>query len=217
MHGVYVATRDTAGMTKANSAGSVGGTRIREARLALGLSQIELADRVQVSQPTIAHWEQGTHAPRQLALVRLADALGVSRAWLLDGAGAAQPLTDPTRSAHGRSYLTRPMRHAPMYLWPTTVSRALDCISGAAAPFDHLPISWDMSAPIAFLLDEADGVPDFSAGTVVVTDSADRTPLADGLYVVAVGDRVALRRWHGNEADQSGRLLGRVRLSIQRW
>jgi hypothetical protein len=109
------------------------------------------------------------------------------------------------------------MRHAPMYLWPTTVSRALDCISGAAAPFDHLPISWDMSAPIAFLLDEADGVPDFSAGTVVVTDSADRTPLADGLYVVAVGDRVALRRWHGYEADQSGRLLGRVRLSIQRW
>jgi transcriptional regulator with XRE-family HTH domain len=217
MHGAYVTTRDTAGMKKADGPGNVGGARIREARLALGLSQTELADRVQVSQPTIAHWEQGTHAPRQLALVRLADALGVSRAWLLDGAGVAQPPSDPMRTADGRSYLTRPMRHAPMYLWPATVSRALDCISGAVAPFDYLPISWDMSAPIAFLLDEADSKPDFSAGTVVVADSADRTPLADGLYVMAVGNRVALQRWPGGEVDHPGRLLGRVRLSIQRW
>jgi transcriptional regulator with XRE-family HTH domain len=131
-------------------------SRIRQARAELGLSQQELADRVRVSQPTIVHWEQGTHTPRHLALARLADALSVSRQWLLGAAGSGaampqvqgggaarashtdlprQPRTGEAATAPGLPpallrYLASPTRHVPVIAWP----QARSVQTGASAP-----------------------------------------------------------------------------------
>lgn len=73
--------------------------RTREAREALGLSQIELAKRAKVSPGTIGNLEAGTRkSPREL--LAIAAALKVNAEWLKSGkgpreAGAAQPERAP--------------------------------------------------------------------------------------------------------------------------
>jgi putative transcriptional regulator len=53
-------------------------TRIRELRLACGLTQEQLAHRMGLTEKTLRNWERGTHAPRLEAVVTLADALDVT-------------------------------------------------------------------------------------------------------------------------------------------
>jgi transcriptional regulator with XRE-family HTH domain len=52
--------------------------RLRDARLAAGLSQRALAERLGVPQPVIARWETGAREPRVRAAVRVAEALGTT-------------------------------------------------------------------------------------------------------------------------------------------
>lgn len=51
------------------------GGNIERGRSLLGLTQVQLATIVGVSQPTIAKWENGRVLPRDLHKVRLAQAL----------------------------------------------------------------------------------------------------------------------------------------------
>lgn len=53
------------------------GARLRELRLASGLSQEALAERCGVGQGRISQWESGTNAPLITQTVKLAEALGV--------------------------------------------------------------------------------------------------------------------------------------------
>ncbi|MEA2344706.1 MAG: Helix-turn-helix domain, partial [Thermoanaerobaculia bacterium] len=55
--------------------GQLFGERLREVRLAKGLTQGELADRCGTSIAAISHIERGTKVPTLTTLVRLADAL----------------------------------------------------------------------------------------------------------------------------------------------
>ena len=55
------------------------GARIKAARLLKGFSQSELAERLGVSQPAVAHWESGAHAPRFALLPRIAALLEIPR------------------------------------------------------------------------------------------------------------------------------------------
>lgn len=65
--------------------------RIRQARLAAGLSQAELSRRMYVTQPTVSDWESGRKAPHVKNLIRLALLLGVNFEWLSTGRGEMQP------------------------------------------------------------------------------------------------------------------------------
>lgn len=49
---------------------------IRERRIANGLSQTELAQRLEVSQPTISYWEKGKGKPDAAQIVKLENILG---------------------------------------------------------------------------------------------------------------------------------------------
>jgi transcriptional regulator with XRE-family HTH domain len=55
--------------------GQLFGERLREVRLARGLTQGELAQRCGTSIAAISHIERGTKVPTLTTLVRLADAL----------------------------------------------------------------------------------------------------------------------------------------------
>ena len=59
--------------------------RIRELRKKAGLNQEELAEAIGVHLITISRWENGVDVPKTLKLKRLASALHVSEAELLNG------------------------------------------------------------------------------------------------------------------------------------
>lgn len=61
------------------------GTRIRDARHAAGLSQLELADRAGIDNKTVSRAENGVYAVSVDQLARLARALGVTSSELLPG------------------------------------------------------------------------------------------------------------------------------------
>jgi HTH-type transcriptional regulator, cell division transcriptional repressor len=61
------------------------GTRIRIRRVVLGLTQVDLARAMAVTEVTIARWESGQTSPRVAVLDVLADVLETSAAWLVGG------------------------------------------------------------------------------------------------------------------------------------
>jgi len=67
------------------------GARIKAARLQKGMSQTELAERLGVSQPAVAHWESGAHAPRFALLPRIAAILEIPREEIAPKRGRKPP------------------------------------------------------------------------------------------------------------------------------
>ena len=60
------------------------GEKLRSARIAMNLSQIELAEKVGVTERSIYNYEQAATYPKQPVLKKLSDALNVSVAYLSD-------------------------------------------------------------------------------------------------------------------------------------
>lgn len=60
------------------------GRNVREARLRLGISQEELAFRAEMKRSYVSDLERGTRNPSVKAVARLATALGVAPASLLN-------------------------------------------------------------------------------------------------------------------------------------
>lgn len=76
---IYTAERDTDTL----------GNRMLRARIAGGLSQVEMARNLGVKKTTVESWETDRSEPRANHVVRLSGMLGVSPTWLLDGLGSA--------------------------------------------------------------------------------------------------------------------------------
>lgn len=77
------ALSQTAGLGEVD--GATLGKRLRELRLAAGLTQAELARRTGIHRPNIARVEAGRHTPSLETLARLAQAIGVSTTRVLAG------------------------------------------------------------------------------------------------------------------------------------
>lgn len=69
-------------MNKEKTPQEIVGARVRIARLARNLNQVQLADQIQSSQNYISDLEKGKTDPKLTMLLKLADALGVSVDWL---------------------------------------------------------------------------------------------------------------------------------------
>lgn len=65
------------------------GSRIRDRRVAMGLSQEALAEQADLSPPYISHIERGVKGPSLSALIRLATVLDVTLDYLLAGSQPA--------------------------------------------------------------------------------------------------------------------------------
>ena len=59
------------------------GDKVKNARLALNLSQTELAERIGITERSIYSYEQAGTFPRATVLKKLSDALGVTVAYLM--------------------------------------------------------------------------------------------------------------------------------------
>jgi transcriptional regulator with XRE-family HTH domain len=175
--------------------------RIKEARQARGWSQQDLAERIGVSQPTIVHWEQGTHTPRNLALARLADALGVSRTWLQsDGSAQAVVAVNRTESylknvSPIQEYLAASIHHIPIFGGELGKDDIEHCLSGRRAAIHFMPVAIPVLSPIGVIIEDNAVKKRFPRMTIAVIECADRT-LVDGKYYFVMMDGVAkLRRW----------------------
>lgn len=58
------------------------GTRIRFLRIALGLKQSQLANKVFATQPAVSQWENDHWIPHRATQVLIADALNTTRSFL---------------------------------------------------------------------------------------------------------------------------------------
>lgn len=65
--------------------------RIREIRKRQGITQAELADRINSTRANIARFETGKHDPQLSTVAKLAEALGVEPAELIDWEGEESP------------------------------------------------------------------------------------------------------------------------------
>ena len=100
------------------------GVVLRDARLAAGLSQAELARRGQTSQATVSAYENGAKQPSVATLSRLLAASGAR----LTVAPARRPVREPSsrelrRAARGLKDVLAlaealPVRHAPTLAYP---------------------------------------------------------------------------------------------------
>ena len=71
------------------------GARLARLREDAGLSQVQLAEKLGVSQQAVAQWERKTAAVRSDTLAKLAEALGVSGDALLDAPKAKRTTGAP--------------------------------------------------------------------------------------------------------------------------
>src|SRR5262249_43828272 len=53
------------------------GAKLKELRMAAGWTQAQLAEKANISQRAVSHWEQGLREPSWSNVLALADALGV--------------------------------------------------------------------------------------------------------------------------------------------
>lgn len=175
------------------------GDRIREARKRAGLSQVDLAEKVGVTQPAVANWESGVHDPRRLMLAKIAEALNVSLDWL--GSGARSVLEADKHPA--AAYIRRPLQHTPVLSF-ADAARFLDQKNADPHAFaqDYIPVTSGAEKLFALFVDDEAIDLAFPKETLVVIDYADRKP-ADGAFGLFILDGPPIiRRWR----DQPARL-----------
>lgn len=63
------------------------GQRIRAARKAVSLAQVDIAQACEVRELAVSHWERDLTMPRADAIVRIAERCNVDAGWLLTGQG----------------------------------------------------------------------------------------------------------------------------------
>lgn len=107
------------------------GGRLLRARMASGMSAIELAKGVAVKRTTIEAWEADRSEPRSNKIPTLAGMLGVSATWLLYGVGASpqtETISDEVQVLKGQLQRLRELNEQTG-IAIETISDALDNIS----------------------------------------------------------------------------------------
>jgi len=167
---------------------SIGG-RIKQTRLNQGLSQVELALAANVSQPTVANWENDSHVPRQAALDKLAGILSTSANWIRIGDTA---ITNEANTS--AEYLTRSIQHVPISSWPSLRNISEGHLTPSPAR-DYVALSIAAETPFALIANDPAMAAHFPIGTAIIFDTA-VGDLQDGkCYLFAVDNEIILRRW----------------------
>ncbi len=188
------------------------GKRIKTTRLVQGLSQVELAKIIDVSQPTVANWENGSHIPRQAVLNRLSGILKISAHWLLSGDQDQNGFTQIPRQ-----YLETPIKHVPILAWPS-YEDALNNGVSAGAVQDYLSISTLANSPFALLINNIKFGSEFPVGTAVIFDADFKDMEDDSYYLFAEDQNITLRQYKlsTRKKEKENLPLAKALLSIRR-
>lgn len=173
------------------------GERIRDARKAAGMSQVDLARRVGVTQPAVANWESGVHDPRRLMIAKIADALDVSPEWFAGGARSSAEADKHPAAA----YIRRPIQHTPVISF-AEAAKLLANPDGDphGVAEDYIPVTTSAEKLFALFVDDEAVNLAFPKDTLVVIDYSDRKP-ADGAFGLFLLDGPpVIRRWRNSPA-----------------
>ena len=165
------------------------GTRIKQTRLDRGLSQVELASAANVSQPTVANWENDSHVPRQAALDKLAGILEASANWIRIGDSEASKAANVAGG-----YLSRPIRHIPISAWPT----GANLMDGQLTPppaKDYVALSSSAEQPFALIANDPAMAANFPVGVAIIFDKVQGELQDDKCYLFSIDGEIILRRW----------------------
>jgi len=175
------------------------GQRIKAARKAMGLSQSDLADMTDVSQPTVANWEKGSHAPRHSALAKIANALKSTPASLLD----VQPQpADTILSQH----------HVPIIKPPLSETDIdLSAVAG------YITVSCDAARPFAFKADRDFPDQNISAGDTMIFDRAPVSFTQDAVLLSFGANGISLDRVQTAETTKGAASKPRLIMSVSRF
>ena len=181
------------------------GQRIRAQRKRAGLNQGALADRLGVTQPTVANWEAGVHDPRQLMLAKLADALDVSLGWLAGGERAP----DERDKGAAAPYVRRPIQHVPVLAAPDAAAVARRGLDPHQAATDYVPVTYGGGRLAAVFVDD---VPDgFQPGTPFIVDYDRRDPAPGETVLSAPRGALAVRAWAVGGERPCGTVVASIR------
>lgn len=184
------------------------GARIQEARIAKGLKQKELSERLLVTYAAVSQWERGFAVPPKHRLLKLAEILGVSVEWLQDGRGDGAPLLQAIAAEVNRV--------AREYPW---AALHLIEINGK----DHRPAVADFG-PETILADRPatrqlfaariigdDNTPLFSYGDLIIADTGIRVRPGDFVLAkIASEDHAILRQLKNLRRRDDGYLSGEL-------
>ncbi|NNC37184.1 MAG: helix-turn-helix transcriptional regulator [Hyphomonadaceae bacterium] len=169
------------------------GERIKKARLQNGLSQVELAEAASVSQPTVANWETGSHAPRRPALLKLAEILNSTPQWFLAGGTQA----NGHNLAH-KQYLGTPIHHIPIVEWPKSGESEKTSTIDLSDAHDYIALSLKIKKPFALIANDPAMSAQFPIGSAIVFDAVPG-PLEDGAcYLFDRNGEIELRCWQSS-------------------
>jgi transcriptional regulator with XRE-family HTH domain len=111
-------------------------TRIEQVRKSMGLSQVQLAEKLQLSKQTLSNYETGSRKPGVDVLVRIADTFGISVDYLLGRSNSEDTLMRRTAVA---SLMVQELKRANK-LYGTSFASAHE---GYAILLEELDELWD--------------------------------------------------------------------------
>lgn len=189
------------------------GRRIRQARLAAGLSQQRVADRFGISRAAVAQWEAGDTNPGTAKLEGVADVLGVRIEWLAIGRGPIH-----TDEPDPRGDAQRTMVPVIDYVRAGHWSEVADPYEpGAGSEFLGTDVSLGSNA-FALIIDGESMAPEFMPGDKILVDP-DVAP-RPGDYVVAKLDgeeKATFKKFRPRGRDASGQEVIELRAINEDW
>lgn len=173
------------------------GERIRETRRKRGLSQVDLARAIGVTQPAVANWESGVHDPRRVVLARIADTLDVSATWLANG---ARSLVEADKHP-AAAYIRRPLQHTPVISF-ADAARFFERPDTDPHVFaeDYIPMTSSLETLFAVFADDPAVNVEFHKGALVIVDYANRAPVDGAFALFHTDDLPVIRRWRETPA-----------------
>ena len=165
------------------------GVRIKQARLDRGLSQVELAQAANVSQPTVANWENDSHIPRQAVLEKLSGILAKPQNWIKIGIDTETELANTQDG-----YLQRPIQHIPISAWP----KSANIENGQIVPNpakDYIALSVSIRKPMALIANDPAMAAHFPIGVAIVFETENIMLEDNKCYLFEQDGDIILRRW----------------------
>ena len=160
------------------------GKRIRQARVAAGLSVPELARACGLSRQAVYNWESDADQPTGPNLVAAAECLGVNERWLVSGKGMK-------RRNFGKSLelVTSPILDVPLISWVQAgqVGEAFDPYSPGAGE-EYLPVPYHRESLIALRVQGQSMNKEAPEGSIIIVDFEDKVLKSGALYVFKTKD-----------------------------
>ena len=178
------------------------GKRIKTARKCAGLTQKELAGKINLAQPSLSHLENAGFA--SVFTVQIAEACGVDAHWLATGEGEMLPASGPVGAATViESSLPDGAVHVPVLANAASMGGGADlmqedsiCGELTLTPqFVAEQLRTVRPAALRFIHGYGDSMaPTFNSGDVLLVDTDMREVRIDGIYVLEAHGRLFIKR-----------------------